>query len=67
MNPSETYRGLTDRGIGWQAAGFTLVATASVVTLERTILGFGFLAVRGIPNRGSPDILGVGSAIGRAI
>ena len=34
MNSSETHRGLADRGIGWQAAGFTLVALASVVILE---------------------------------
>ena len=34
MNSSGTSRGLSDRGIGWQAAGFTLVALASVVILE---------------------------------
>ena len=34
MNVSETPRGLGDRGIGWQAAGFALVALASVVILE---------------------------------
>ena len=34
MNASETPRGLGDRGIGWQAAGFALVALASVVILE---------------------------------
>ena len=34
MNASETPRGLGDRGIGWQAAGFALVALASVVVLE---------------------------------
>ena len=34
MNSSGTPRGLSDRGIGWQAAGFTLVALASVVILE---------------------------------
>ena len=34
MNSSEVSRGLADRGIGWQAAGFTLVALASVVILE---------------------------------
>lgn len=34
MNTSETPRGLADRGIGWQAAGFTLVALGSVVILE---------------------------------
>ena len=34
MNTSETPRGLSDRGIGWQAAGFTLVALASVAILE---------------------------------
>lgn len=34
MNTSESPRGLGDRGIGWQAAGFALVALASVVILE---------------------------------
>lgn len=34
MNTPETPRGLSDRGIGWQAAGFTLVALASVAILE---------------------------------
>ena len=34
MNTSETARGLGDRGIGWQAAGFALVALGSVVILE---------------------------------
>ncbi|MXY20415.1 MAG: hypothetical protein F4Y49_03665 [Dehalococcoidia bacterium] len=34
MNTSETPRGLGDRGIGWQAAGFALVALVSVVILE---------------------------------
>ena len=34
MNSSETYRGLSDRGLGWQATGFTLVALASVIILE---------------------------------
>ena len=34
MNSSEVSRGLADRGIGWQAAGFTLVALASVAILE---------------------------------
>ena len=34
MNTSETPRGLGDRGIGWQAAGFALVALSSVVILE---------------------------------
>lgn len=34
MNASETPRGLSDRGIGWQAAGFTLVALVSVIILE---------------------------------
>ncbi|MCY4654536.1 MAG: hypothetical protein OXC95_15390 [Dehalococcoidia bacterium] len=34
MNSSETSRGLADRGIGWQAAGFTIIVLASVVTLE---------------------------------
>ena len=34
MNASETPRGLGDRGIGWQAAGFALVALSSVVVLE---------------------------------
>ncbi len=34
MNTSETPHGLADRGIGWQAAGFTIVALASVVILE---------------------------------
>lgn len=34
MNASETPRGLGDRGIGWQAAGFALVALVSVVILE---------------------------------
>ena len=34
MNTSETNRGLGDRGIGWQAAGFALVALGSVVILE---------------------------------
>ena len=34
MNASETPHGLGDRGIGWQAAGFALVALASVVILE---------------------------------
>ena len=34
MNETETSRGLADRGIGWQAAGFTIVALASVVILE---------------------------------
>ena len=34
MNASETPRGLGDRGIGWQAAGFALVALASIVILE---------------------------------
>ena len=34
MNASETPRGLSDRGIGWQAAGFTLVALVSVTILE---------------------------------
>ena len=34
MNASETSRGLGDRGIGWQAAGFALVALSSVAVLE---------------------------------
>ena len=34
MNTSETPRGLSDRGIGWQAAGFTLVALVSISILE---------------------------------
>ena len=34
MNETEISRGLADRGIGWQAAGFTLVALACVVILE---------------------------------
>ena len=34
MNGSEASRGLGDRGIGWQAAGFALVALGSVVILE---------------------------------
>ena len=34
MNASETPRGLADRGIGWQAAGFTLVALVSLIILE---------------------------------
>lgn len=34
MNASETSRGLSDRGIGWQAVGFALVALTSVVILE---------------------------------
>ena len=34
MNGSETSRGLGDRGIGWQAAGFALVALGSVAVLE---------------------------------
>ena len=34
MNASETPRGLGDRGIGWQAAGFALVALSSVAVLE---------------------------------
>ena len=34
MNASETSPGLGDRGIGWQAAGFALVALVSVVALE---------------------------------
>lgn len=34
MNSSEAQRGLSDRGIGWQAAGFTFVALACVVILE---------------------------------
>ncbi len=34
MNTSETPRGLGDRGIGWQAAGFALVALSSVMILE---------------------------------
>ena len=34
MNGSETSRGLGDRGIGWQAAGFVLVALGSVAVLE---------------------------------
>ena len=34
MNASETPHGLGDRGIGWQAVGFALVALASVVILE---------------------------------
>ena len=34
MNASETPRGLSDRGIGWQAVGFTLVALVSVAILE---------------------------------
>ena len=34
MNTSESSRGLGDRGIGWQAAGFTLVALGSVAILE---------------------------------
>ena len=34
MNTSETSSGLGDRGIGWQAAGFALVALASVAILE---------------------------------
>ena len=34
MTAVETPRGLSDRGIGWQASGFTFVALASVVVLE---------------------------------
>ena len=34
MNTSETPSGLGDRGIGWQAADFALVALSSVVILE---------------------------------
>ena len=34
MNASETQSGLGDRGIGWQAAGFALVALGSVTALE---------------------------------
>ena len=34
MNASETPRGLGDRGIGWQVAGFALVALSSVAVLE---------------------------------
>ncbi len=34
MNETEISRGLADRGIGWQAVGFTLVALGSVVILE---------------------------------
>ena len=34
MNSSGTSRGLSDRGVGWQAAGFTIVALTSVVILE---------------------------------
>ncbi len=34
MNGTETPRGLRDRGIGWQAAGFALVALGSVAALE---------------------------------
>ena len=34
MNGSETSGGLGDRGIGWQAAGFALVALGSVAVLE---------------------------------
>ena len=34
MNEAGTSRGLQDRGIGWQAAGFTLVVLASVAILE---------------------------------
>ncbi len=34
MNTSEAPTGFADRGIGWQATGFTLVALASVAVLE---------------------------------
>lgn len=34
MNTSETPHGLADRGIGWQAAGFTLAALVSIAILE---------------------------------
>ncbi len=34
MNSPGTSRGFSDRGIGWQATGFTLVALASVAILE---------------------------------
>ena len=66
MNTSETPRGLSDRGIGWQAAGFTLVALVSISILE-IFSGSDFWLYKAFRIAVVSNILGIRSATGRAI